>query len=323
MSRTSTGSSSPRDPAAPGIAAVPDRPDDIRHTLQTLGIGPSKAWGQSFLADAFVADAEAALVGAAPGRPIVEIGGGLGILTAAIVRRGLGPLTVIERDGRLAAFLRATFGDRVHVLEADALETELPPADCVVGNLPYSVATPILLRLFAARVPRVVFLVQREVAERIAAGPGSKQYGRLSILARLYGSVELFRTVPPEAFVPRPEVESRLAVHVARADPLPVPSVPALEQEVRVLFSSRRKQLGNLLPRLVPGEEASRVAAAAGWPADWKRLRPEMLAPEAYFALSGVLAQRGLPSPAVPGPARPRPETSARRPARAPRRRSP
>ena len=306
MSRTSTDSSSPREPdSPPGIAAVPDRPDDVRRTLQTLGIAPSKAWGQSFLADPFVADAEAALLEAEPGRPIVEVGGGLGILTAAIVRRGLGPVTVIERDARLAAFLRVTFGERVHVIAADALETELPPADCVVGNLPYSVATPILLRLFAARVPRVVFLVQREVAERIAAGPGSKVYGRLSIIAQLYGSVELFRTVSPDAFVPRPEVESRLAVHVARSGPLPVSSVPALERQVQVLFSSRRKQLGNLLPRLVPSDEADRVAQDAGWPENWRRLRPEVLPPEAYFALSEVLARRGTTEPIVPhGPDR-------------------
>ena len=291
MSRTSTASSSPREPGVPsGLAAVPDRPEDVRRTLQALGVHPSRVWGQSFLADAFVADAEAALVGVEPGRPILEIGGGLGVLTAAIVRRGLGPLTVVERDPRLAAFLRSTFADRARVVEADALETELPPADCVVGNLPYSVATPILLRLFAARVPRIVFLVQREVAERLAADPGSKRYGRLSILARLYGSVELYRTVPPDAFVPRPEVEGRLAVHVAREGPLPVRSVAAFEQTVKTLFSSRRKQLGNLLPRLVPSaEEARRAAAAAGWPGDWRRRRPEELAPEAYFALSEVL----------------------------------
>jgi 16S rRNA (adenine1518-N6/adenine1519-N6)-dimethyltransferase len=316
VSRTSTDSSSLREPDAPsGIAAVPDRPEDVRRTLQTLGVAPSKAWGQSFLCDPFVADAEVALLGVEAGRPIVEVGGGLGILTAAIVRRGLGPLTVIERDPRLAAFLRSSFGERARVVEADALETDLPPADCVVGNLPYSVATPILTRLFAARVPRVVFLVQREVAERIGAGPGSKAFGRLSVLAQLYGSVELYRTVPAEAFVPRPEVESRLAVHVARPGPLPVPSVPALEHEVQVLFSSRRKQLGNLLPRLVPSGDAAAVASEAGWPSDWRGLRPEVLAPEAYFALSTVLARRGLTPPAsAPGRPGADRETKRRKP---------
>jgi len=291
--KTSTASSSRRSGAAGAVPPVPERPDEVRAALESLGIAPSKAWGQSFLTNPFIADAEAALVEVPPGRPVVEIGGGLGVLTAALVRRGLRPLTVVERDPRLAGFLRTSFGDRVEVVEGDALAVDLPPAECIVGNLPYSVATPILLRLFERRVPRIVFLVQREVAERLAAGPGSKEYGRLSIVARLYGTVELFRTVPANAFTPHPKVESRLAVHVARSDPLPVPSVPRFERAVRVLFASRRKQLGNLLPRLAPSRAAAdALAENAGWPADWRRLRPEDLPPESYFSLARALDAR-------------------------------
>ncbi len=292
MSRTSTASSSRRSAAGDGtVPAVPQTPDEVRVALDLLGVRPSKEWGQSFLTDPFVADAEAALVELPPGRPVTEIGGGLGVLTAALLRRGIGPLTVIERDRRLARFLSTIFGDRVRVVTGDALAVALPPADAVVGNLPYSVATPILLRLFAARTPRVVFLVQREVAERIAAGPGSKKYGRLSIIAQLYGSVELFRTVNSAAFTPRPEVESRVGVHVARREPLPVPSVPEFEEILRRLFSSRRKQLSNLLPRLTPGaQDANELARRAGWSADWAHRRPEELPPSDYFALARVLA---------------------------------
>ena len=269
---------------------MPERPDDVRARLRQLGVRPSKGWGQSFLTDPFVADAEAALAEVGPGRPVVEIGGGLGILTAALIRRGLGPLTVVERDRRLAGHLRAAFGDRISVVVDDALDVELPPADVVFGNLPYSVATPILVRLFALRVPRIVFLVQREVAERLAAAPGSKSYGRLTILAALYGEVELFRGVGAEAFTPTPEVESRLGVHVARPGALPVPSVPRFEAIARTLFSARRKQLGNLLPRLAtPARTAEELARAAEWPVDWARRRPEELPPEAFFALARVL----------------------------------
>ena len=291
MSRTSTASSSRRSASDDGAApAVPDRPDAVRETLSALGVRPSKEWGQSFLTDAFVADAEAALVERPPGHPVVEVGGGLGVLTAALLRRGIGPLTVIERDPRLARFLSGTFGERIRVVTGDALSVPMPPAEVVVGNLPYSIATPILLRLFAARTPRVVCLVQREVAERLAAGPGSKTYGRLSIIAQLYGSVELFRTVGPEAFSPRPEVSSRIVVHEARAGPLPVPSVPAFEEMLRQLFSSRRKQLSNLLPRVVHYDEGpTELAARAGWPDGWERLRPEALPPSAFFALATAL----------------------------------
>jgi len=293
VSKTSTASLSRRSSAEEGtLPAVPATPDDVRAALDTLGVRPSKEWGQSFLTDPFVADAEAALVELPPGHPVVEVGGGLGALTAALLRRGIGPLTVIERDRRLARFLATTFGSRIHVVTGDALTVPLPPAEAVVGNLPFSVATPILLRLFAARTPRVVFLVQREVAERLAAGPGSKTYGRLSVIAQLYGSLELFRTVNPAAFTPRPEVESRIGVHVARCEPLPVPSVPELEMVLRQLFSSRRKQLSNLLPRVTANREsADQLARRAGWPADWTHRRPEELAPSDYFALARALAE--------------------------------
>ena len=290
MSRTSTASSSRRSSPPPTSFGVPERPADVRRALSALGVRPSRAWGQSFLVDPFVADAEAALVEAPPGRPVLEIGGGLGILTAALVRRGVRPLTVVERDPRLAGFLRTTFGDRVALIADDALTAALPPADVVVGNLPYSVGTPILVKLWEARTPRVVFLVQREVAERIGAAPGSREYGRLTLIARLYGDVELFRPVPAASFYPAPEVESRLGVHVARRGALPVRDPAEFERVVRVLFSSRRKQLGNLLPRLAsPGRNAAALARAAEWPADWASRRPEQLPPEAFFALTRCL----------------------------------
>jgi len=293
VSTTSTASSSRRKLGVDHpVPAVPERPEDVEATLQRLGVVPARSRGQSFLTDPFVADAEAALTQWAPGQSVLEIGGGLGQLTAALVRRGVEPLTVVEKDPRLAAHLRATFGTRIRVVEGDALELPLPAVDCVIGNLPYSVASPILVRLFEHRVPRIVFLVQREVAERLAAAPDSKAYGRPSILARLYGTVELFRTVPADAFHPKPEVESRIAVHTARPGELPVPSVPELEAVVRILFSARRKQLGNLLPRLFDSRDrAVEAAAEAGWPSDWARRRPENLAPEAYFALARVHAR--------------------------------
>ncbi|HLY77573.1 MAG TPA: rRNA adenine N-6-methyltransferase family protein, partial [Thermoplasmata archaeon] len=94
--------------------------------LEGLELTPTRSRGQSFLTDPFVADAEAALVGTAPGDPVLEVGGGLGILTRALLRRGIGPLTVIEKEPRLAGFLRYHFGDRIAVVEADALVWPTP-----------------------------------------------------------------------------------------------------------------------------------------------------------------------------------------------------
>ncbi len=291
MSRTSIVSSLPRDSSGEPPVRAPERPEEVRAVLASLGVRPARALGQSFLIDPFAADAEAALVEVPPGRPVLEIGGGLGALTAALLRRGKQPLTVVERDRRLADHLRRRFGPRITVRTGDALEVDLPEADCAVGNLPYSVATPILLRLFAARLPRIVALVQEEVARRLAAGPGSGEYGRLSLAARLYGEVELYRAIGPEAFYPAPKVTSRLIVHRARPGPLPVPSVADFERATRELFSARRKQLGNTLPRWAGGEgEAARLARAAGWPDGWSRLRPENLPPEAFFALARARA---------------------------------
>ncbi len=291
MPTTSTGSLSPRSAAATH-PAVPDRADTVRAALARLGVRPSRALGQSFLTDSFAADAEAALVETAPGRPVVEIGGGLGVLTAALLARRVGPLSVVEKDLRLAAHLRDTFASEIEVIDGDARTVPLPPADAVVGNLPFSVGTPIVARLVAARIPRIVVLLQDEVAQRFAAAPGSRRYGRPSIFARLYGEVELFRPVPPESFTPRPEVAGRIVRFDARPGPLPVPSVPEFERIVRTLFASRRKQLANLLPR-VAGDPTRAAAAAerAAWPSDWARRRPEELPPEAFFALATVLAR--------------------------------
>jgi 16S rRNA (adenine1518-N6/adenine1519-N6)-dimethyltransferase len=288
VSRTSTGSSSVRDPAR---RAVVDQ-------LQAAGVRPQRELGQSFLIDPFVPDAEAALVEVPPGAAVVEIGPGLGAFTEALLRRGIGPLTVIEKDRRLVAHLRRTFGDRIRVLEGDARTLELPEAAAVVGNFPFSVGTPLLVRLLKARVPVIVALLQAEVAERLLAEPGSGSYGRLTLLAQLHADVEGFLPVPSEAFEPVPAVAGRVVRLTHRPGPLPVPDEDRFEALTRALFTARRKQLKNLLPGAVPpGRDPDGLAAAAEWPSDWRTRRPEELPPAAYFRLATVLGD-GSRSPA-------------------------
>ncbi|MCI4352328.1 MAG: 16S rRNA (adenine(1518)-N(6)/adenine(1519)-N(6))-dimethyltransferase RsmA [Thermoplasmata archaeon] len=295
MPRTSTDSSSrpDRGKVRRGPSHVPGNAAEVAAALEGLELTPSRSRGQTFLTDPFVADAEAALVGTVPGEAVLEVGGGLGLLTQALLRRGLGPVTVIEREPRLAAFLRYHFEDRVHVVEGDALTEPVPEVGAAVGNLPFAIATPLLLRWFQGTVPRVVALVQKEVGERLAAGPGSRVYGRLSILAALYGVVECHQTVPASAFYPVPRVDGRLVVFERRRGELPVRSLPTLESLLDTLFAGRRKQLGNLLPHALlhvhEGRPASEVARRAEWPTEWERLRPESLAPEAYFRLVSAL----------------------------------
>jgi 16S rRNA (adenine1518-N6/adenine1519-N6)-dimethyltransferase len=289
---TSTGSSSPGSRRV-DLPAVPVRPVEVDAALRRLGVRPSRGLGQSFLTDRFVADALASLAGPADGGPVVEIGGGLGLVTRALLERGIRPLTVLEKDRRLAAHLASTFGPRVRVLAGDARSFDFPSGATVVGSLPYSSATAIVLGLLPRRLPRLAFLLQKEVAERFASGPGTRAYGRPSIVAQLYGSPELWRVVGPEAFSPVPTVASRLWTHTAREGPLPVGSVDRLERLLRSLFGARRKQLRNLLPSLASGrEDAVALASEAGWPADWPSRRPEQMAPEAFFRLAAALDAR-------------------------------
>lgn len=287
MPRTSTGSSSL--PERAGIA-VPATREEVRAALEALGIRPSRRLGQSFLCDPFVADAEVALLEAQPRRRITEVGPGLGVLTEALLRRGLGPVRVLEKDRRLLPHLRACFGSQIQIEEGDALRASYPDGEPVIGNLPFSIATPLLTRWFEQRLPTVVALVQKEVGERLTATPGTAAYGRPTIHAAVYGTVERFAPIPSAAFEPIPAVEGLLLRFRGRSGPLPVPSVPVLESVVRKAFSQRRKQLGRLMERLAGSErEANRVTAAAGWPADWRHRRPGEMAPPEWFALAREL----------------------------------
>ncbi len=287
MSRTSTGSSSPRDA---GGAVVPSSHAETAAALDRLGIRPSRALGQSFLADPFIADAESALLDGDVSGPVVEIGGGLGVLTRALLRRGVRDLTVVERDPRLAEHLTRAFGPAVRVREADALAVDFSGVRTVVGNLPFSRASEILLRLFESGVGRIVVLVQREVAERLAAAPGGRAYGRLTLAARWYGTAETFAVVPSRAFYPTPKVSGQLVRLVRRDGPGPDVDRRRFDRVVSTLFRHRRKQLKNLVPALADPGDARALARAAGWPDDWERRRPEELDFEQFVALARAWA---------------------------------
>ncbi len=279
MSRTSTASSSRRSAER---ARVVER-------LEALGLRPSRALGQSFLLDEHVADAEAALVAEGP-PPYLEIGPGLGALTEALLRRGVGPLTVVERDRRLARHLSESLPGTVTVRAGPAERVDLGAFGTVCGNLPFRVATPLLLAAVRAGVPSTVALVQAEVAERILAGPGGGAFGRLTLAVGAWATSEGFLPVPSEAFEPVPAVAGRVVRLTARPGGPVVPDPPAFEELTRRLFSARRKQLKNLLPGALPrGWEPPRAAASAGWPTDWPSRRPEELPAEAYYRLARAL----------------------------------
>src|SRR5213076_735486 len=192
-----------------------------------------RALGQHFLRDAGIARAIVDLVAPTAADLVIEIGPGEGALTGELARRA-GRVVALEIDRGLAARLRARFPS-IEVVEADARVWEYGaiarPRDgraLVVGNLPYSVGKPILAALIAARtaIDEMALMLQREVAERVAAAPGSKTYGSLSVLSQLYCDVRLALRVPPGAFRPPPAVESGV-LHVRVR---PAPRVPLADE---------------------------------------------------------------------------------------------
>ena len=230
---------------------------DIRAALAELQLMPSKTLGQNFLHDQNLARWIVAQLGAGPGEELVEIGPGLGALTGAALETGARVLA-LEKDKRLADFLGKRFAgeERFRVQNVDALEFDprglwaRQPVK-VFGNLPYYISTPLLFHFTSPAVPvtRAVFLLQRELAERIAAAePGGKEYGILSVVIGRRWRVKLLRTLPATVFLPEPKVDSALISLTLRAPgELPPCDARTFEELVRAGFSQRRKQLRKML----------------------------------------------------------------------------
>ncbi len=277
-------------------------PEATRALLRQFGIRPRKRWGQHFLASARALDTILRTAALSPEDTVLEIGAGLGTLTAALADRA-GQVVALEVDRRLLPALQAGLGARanVRVVAADALEADLDalcgPPDRprkVVANLPYNIAAAILLRLLdpALHLSLIVVTIQREVAERVVAGPGTRAYGRLSVAVQYRAGARIVSRVPPGAFVPAPAVESAIVEITPRR--APAVSVPDEEEFFRVVaagFGYRRKILPNALAQglgLSPDVVGEACEAAGVNP----RARAEGLDLEAFAALARALHPR-------------------------------
>lgn len=227
--------------------------------------------GQNFLVSATAQAAIADALGDVSHRTVVEIGPGRGAITAILARRAQ-RLIAIELDRELAPRLQADFAGQpgVEILQKDILETDFAALRAasqekllVVGNLPYYITSDILLRLFRfhASIERAVIMVQREVADRIAASPGTRDYGLLSATTRMYACIEKLLTLPPGAFSPPPQVHSTVLrlTFAPRFDELKVAPEDFLAF-LRISFAQKRKMLGKNLR--TAGEDAQRVISA-------------------------------------------------------------
>ncbi len=241
---------------APGRPKPGEAPAGGRSTYPTSGghHHPRKRFGQHFLADQAILGAIIDVIDPQPGQALVEIGPGLGAMTNPLVAR-CERLTVIELDRDLATRLRKR--PELNVVESDVLRVDFAALAAqagqklrVVGNLPYNISTPILFHLLEAvdHVADQHFMLQKEVVDRMAASPGNKDYGRLTVMLQWRYAVKSVLDVPPESFDPPPRVDSA----VVRMQPLPLPAginAALLGELVTVAFSQRRKILRNTLGR--------------------------------------------------------------------------
>jgi 16S rRNA (adenine1518-N6/adenine1519-N6)-dimethyltransferase len=262
---------------------------EIDATLREIRVSPVKTLGQNFLHDRNLARWIVEKADLTPGDFVVEIGPGLGALTEFILDSGAS-VVAIEKDRRLADYLRSHFAsDRLEILHADALDYDLRPLFAkprvkLLGNLPYYISSQLLLKFikYPSPISLCLLMLQKEMARRISAVPGTRDYGALSLVIQLQYRVEYLRTVPATVFLPEPDVDSAF-VRIAPRPPgeLPQPDPEVFSRIVRQGFSQRRKQLRNLLREELP--DWADAASAIGFN---PLARAEELNLEQWIALS-------------------------------------
>jgi 16S rRNA (adenine1518-N6/adenine1519-N6)-dimethyltransferase len=262
---------------------------EINSTLREIRVSPVKTLGQNFLHDRNLARWIVEKAALTSDDYVVEIGPGLGALTEFILESGARVLA-IEKDQRLADFLRQRFAsERLEILHGDALNYDVrqlfaKPRVKLLGNLPYYISSQLLLKFtkYPSPISLWTLMLQKEMARRISAAPGTSDYGALTLVVQLHSRVEYLRTVPATVFLPQPDVDSAFVRIVPRApDELPPHHPETFFRIVRQGFSQRRKQLRNLLREEVPNWEEA--AATIGFN---PLARAEELGLEQWIALS-------------------------------------
>src|SRR3954469_4281614 len=246
----------------------------LREVIRRHGLTARKSLGQNFLLDLNLTGRIARAAGPLDGGTVIEVGPGPGGLTRALLAEGAARVIAVQRDERAVAALgeiAAHYPSRLRIVSGDALTFDVAPCldgsvARVVANLPYNIATALLVSWLTAEpwppwYDRLVLMFQREVAERIVAGPGSKTYGRLSVLAGWRAEAKILFDIAPSAFVPPPSVTSSVVRLVPRATPLACDR-RALERVTEAAFGQRRKMLRQSLKSL--GVDPSRLLGPAG-----------------------------------------------------------
>lgn len=256
---------------------------------------PTKARGQNFLVDPNMARRLVDALNATRDDTVLEVGPGTGVLTERLLTKA-GKLIAVETDRLLAEHLRKQFGaeERLQLIEQDFLTVDLKFFEQytprkAISNLPYSITSPALFKILTSPAPfeRIVLTMQKEVAQRLAAKPGSRTYGRLSVLVALAGKIENRFDLPPAVFRPRPRVVSRAIAITPKRDMSDFPG-SLLERVIKAAFGTRRKQAAVALTAGLarPRAEMDAALKAVGIKAT---ARAEEIAPEEYVALARAL----------------------------------
>ncbi len=268
---------------------------NVHAVLDRYGLRAKKSWGQNFLVDERAYREIVHACAAGEGDWVIEIGAGLGTLTARLAATGA-HVVAVERERDMLEVLRAELGGepRIEIVEANALTfdyaavaTRAGRAPVVVGNLPYQIASPILFRLLEARGSwaRIVVMLQKEMADRIVAPPGEKTYGALSVMVRLYGVPTLVYRVRAGGFVPAPRVDSAVLRIVPHPERIAVDEA-RFGKVVHAAFNQRRKTLRNALSAAFGAAAVDGALAAADL--DGRR-RGETLSLDEFVRLTEAL----------------------------------
>jgi 16S rRNA (adenine1518-N6/adenine1519-N6)-dimethyltransferase len=247
----------------------------LKTVIDRYELTAKKSFGQHFLFDGNITDRIARTAGDLKDTHIIEIGPGPGGLTRSLLKAGAKKIHAIEKDARFLPILRElqdVAGDRLEIIEADALEMDLtaclPAPRKIVANLPYNVGTPMLVKWLtdiyndAAAYASLTLMFQKEVADRIVAAPNCKDYGRLSVLSQWLCQAHMEFELPPGAFSPPPKVSSSVVTLTPREKPLVDVEMGALEKAMAAAFGQRRKMLRGALKSL--NVDPEKLLAAAG-----------------------------------------------------------
>jgi 16S rRNA (adenine1518-N6/adenine1519-N6)-dimethyltransferase len=280
---------------------APDGLPPLREVIRAAGLSAKKSLGQNFLLDLNLTRRIARSAGPLEGVTVVEVGPGPGGLTRALLVEGAAKVIVIERDERCLAPLEdiaAAYPDRLEILSADARDIDyasLPIAGParLVANLPYSVGTPLLVGWLKTDpwppwFDSLVLMFQREVAERIVAAAGGKDYGRLAVLSQWRTDPRILFSLPPDAFTPKPKVASAVVKLVPKEHPEPSCDISVLERVTAAAFGQRRKMLRASLKQVTPDPESLLTGLGLD-----PQARAETLEISDFCRIANALAQKG------------------------------